>query len=106
MAVLFQTDLFHRTQAFTADRWIRRTTTASVLLLAGIAAVVSHTHMHTLALQHGEGAWASALIPLSCDGMIVAASMALLSDSRRGGRADLDRPGHRGLAQLRADLQL
>ncbi len=42
--------------------------------------------MHTLALEHGEGSWASALIPLSCDGMIVASSMALLSDSRSGGR--------------------
>lgn len=69
-----------------ADRWIRRTTTASVVLLAGIAAVVSYGHMHALALQHGEGAWASALIPLSCDGMIIASSMALLSESRHGGR--------------------
>jgi len=55
-------------------------------LLAGIAAVVSYGHLHTLALEHGEGSWASALIPLSCDGMIVASSMALLSDSRLGGR--------------------
>jgi hypothetical protein len=69
-----------------ADRWIRRTTTASVVLLAGIAAVVSYGHMHALALQHGEGAWASALIPLSCDGMIIASSMALLSESRLGSR--------------------
>lgn len=69
-----------------ADRWIRCTTTASVLLLAGIAAVVSYGHMHALAAQHGEGAWASALIPLSCDGMIIASSMALLSESRAGGR--------------------
>ncbi|HEY5988286.1 MAG TPA: DUF2637 domain-containing protein [Streptosporangiaceae bacterium] len=60
------------TSAHSADRWIRRTTTASVVLLAGIAAVVSYPHLHTLALEHGEGAWASALIPLSCDGMILA----------------------------------
>ncbi len=86
MTILSQADLFNRNQAYTADRWIRRTTTATVLLLAGIAAVVSYTHMHTLVLQHGEGVWASALIPLSCDGMIVASSMALLSDSRLGGR--------------------
>ena len=71
---------------FPADRWVRRTTTASVVLLAGIAAVVSYGHMHALALQHGEGAWAAALIPLSCDGMILASSMALLSESRLGGR--------------------
>jgi hypothetical protein len=51
-----------------------------------IAAVVSYGHMHSLALRHGEGAWASALIPLSVDGMIVAASMSLLLDSRLGHR--------------------
>ncbi len=89
MAVLSQAGLFSRTQACTADQWIRRTTTASVLLLAGIAAVVSYGHMHTLALEHSEGSWASALIPLSCDGMIVASSMALLSDSRLGGRGGI-----------------
>jgi len=86
MAVISQADLLNWTEVYTAGRWIRRTTTVTVLLLAGIAAVVSYTHMHALALEHREGAWASALIPLSCDGMIVASSMALLSDSRLGGR--------------------
>lgn len=66
--------------------WIQAATTASVILLAVIAAVVSYGHMHALALRHGEGAWASALIPLSVDGMIVAASMSLLLDSRLGHR--------------------
>jgi hypothetical protein len=32
-----------------ADRWIRWTTTASVVLLALIAAVVSYQHMHEFA---------------------------------------------------------
>jgi hypothetical protein len=66
--------------------WIETTTTASVVLLAGIAAVVSYGHLHLLALHHGEGRLASALIPLSVDGMIVAASMSLLLDSRLGRR--------------------
>src|ERR1700726_2507455 len=66
--------------------WIQATTTASVIVLAVIAAVVSYGHMHALALRHGEGTWASALIPLSVDGMIVAASMSLLLDSRLGHR--------------------
>jgi Protein of unknown function (DUF2637) len=61
--------------------WTEATTTASVTLLAGIAAVVSYGHMHELALHHGE-----ALIPLSVDGMIVAASMSPLLDSRLGRR--------------------
>jgi hypothetical protein len=60
-----------------------------VTLLAGIAPVVSFGHMHQLALRHGAGAVASALIPLSVDGMIVAASMSLLLDSRLGRRGGL-----------------
>jgi hypothetical protein len=57
-----------------------------VVLLAGIAAVVSYGHLHLLAVRHGQGGLASALIPLSVDGMIVAASMSLLLDSRVGRR--------------------
>lgn len=72
-----------------ADRWIRRTTTASVLLLAAIAAVVSYRHMHALALAVGESPWTAALIPLSVDGMIVASSMTLLLDSRCGDRGEV-----------------
>jgi Protein of unknown function (DUF2637) len=66
------------------DRWIRWTTTASVLTLAGIAAVVSFRHMHALTFAHGESTLTAALIPLSVDGMIVASSMTLLADSRLG----------------------
>jgi hypothetical protein len=66
------------------ERWIRGTTTASVVLLACIAAVVSYGHMHMLTVLHGESAWTAALIPLSVDGMIVASSMTLLADSRAG----------------------
>jgi Protein of unknown function (DUF2637) len=70
MAAHSQAGPFSRTQAPTADQWIRGTTTAGVLLLAGGAAVVSDGHMHAVALEHGEGAWASVLIPLSCGGTI------------------------------------
>lgn len=69
--------------------WIQAATAASVILLAVIAAVVSYDHMHALALQHDEGAWASALIPLLVDGMIVASSMSLLLDSRLGLRGGI-----------------
>jgi Protein of unknown function (DUF2637) len=66
------------------DRWIRWATTASVMVLAGIAAAVSYRHMHTLTLAHGESPWTAALTPVSVDGMIVASSMTLLADSRAG----------------------
>ncbi|KOX12673.1 DUF2637 domain-containing protein [Nocardiopsis sp. NRRL B-16309] len=65
-------------------RWPRWVTIAAVLLLAGIAAVVSYSHMYELALRHGEPEWRASLFPLSVDGMIVGASMTLLSDARHG----------------------
>lgn len=64
-------------------------TTAAVLMLARIAAVVSYSHMYELALRHGESSWRAALFPLSVDGMIVGASMTLLSDARQGRRGGL-----------------
>jgi hypothetical protein len=57
-----------------------------VALLAFIAGTVSYLHMHTLVELHGQPGWVAALTPLSCDGMIVAASTTLLADSRSGGR--------------------
>lgn len=67
------------------DRWIRRTTTGCVALLALIAATVSYLHMHMLVELHGQPGWVAALTPFSVDGMIVAASTTLLTDSRSGG---------------------
>jgi len=68
------------------DGWIRFATVAAVLTVAGIAAVVSYRHMRGVALDHGEDPIAAAIIPISVDGLIVAASMALLADSRAGRR--------------------
>ena len=42
----------------------------------------------------GRPGWVAALTPLSVDGMIVAASTALLADSRSGGRRDRRRQDH------------
>src|SRR5215472_12659535 len=69
-----------------ADRWIRWTTIGCVALLALIAGTVSYLHMHTLVALHGQPGWVAALTPLSVDGMIVAASTTLLSESRSGAR--------------------
>ncbi|PZG48848.1 hypothetical protein C1I98_12360 [Spongiactinospora gelatinilytica] len=71
------------------DRWIQRTTTAGVLLLAFIAAVVSFRHMHQLCLRHGEDPLAAVLIPLAVDGAIVVASMSILLAGRYGSRGGL-----------------
>jgi len=69
-----------------ADQWIRWTTTACAGLLALIAGIVSYLHMHMLVALHGQPGWVAVLTPLSVDGMIVAASTTLLSDSRSGSR--------------------
>jgi len=69
-----------------ADKWIRRTTTICVAMLALIAATISYLHMHMLVELHGQSGWVAALTPFSVDGMIGAASTTLLADSRSGGR--------------------
>ncbi|MET7327453.1 DUF2637 domain-containing protein [Nonomuraea sp. NPDC005650] len=48
-----------------AVRHIQRTTIGGVVVLAGIAAVVSFRHMHELRLRHDEDYFAAVLIPLA-----------------------------------------
>lgn len=62
---------------------IRHSTTVAVVAVAGIAAAVSYSHMQQLADHAGEG-WRSWLIPISIDGLVVAASMVLLTRRRAG----------------------
>jgi hypothetical protein len=66
--------------------WVRRITTASVLAVATVAAVASYEHMRALAHLAGEG-WRSWLLPISVDGLAVAASMTMLVRRRAGQRA-------------------
>jgi len=63
-------------------------TVAAVLLVAAVAAVVSYAHMQEVAERAGEQ-WRAWLLPLSVDGLVVAASMGLLTRRRAG------RPGGR-----------
>ncbi|MGH8571710.1 MAG: DUF2637 domain-containing protein, partial [Gammaproteobacteria bacterium] len=62
---------------------VRVITVVAVVVVAVIAAVVSYSHMQQLAERAGE-AWRSWLIPLSIDGLVVAASMVLLTRRRTG----------------------
>jgi hypothetical protein len=66
--------------------WVRRVTTASVLAVATVAAVASYEHMRALAHLAGEG-WRSWLLPISVDGLAVAASMTMLVRRRAGQRS-------------------
>jgi hypothetical protein len=60
-----------------APDWVRRVTTASVVAVAAVAAIASYEHMRALAEVAGEG-WRSWLLPVSVDGLAVAASMTML----------------------------
>lgn len=63
--------------------WVRAVTIVSVSVVAVVAAVVSYVHMHELAEHAGEE-WRSLLVPLSVDGLLVAASMVMLVRRQQG----------------------
>jgi hypothetical protein len=67
-----------------ADRAIRQGTTAAVLLVAAIAAVVSFVHIEHLAVTHGQTRLAALLLPVSIDGTVAAASLVMLRAARSG----------------------
>ncbi|MGH3679308.1 MAG: DUF2637 domain-containing protein [Natronosporangium sp.] len=58
-------------------------------VVGAVAAVVSFGHLRHLALAAGESAVAAALLPISVDGLLVAAAAMMWSDSRSGLRARL-----------------
>lgn len=54
----------------------------SALAVAGIAAIASYSHMRHLAIQYGQDRLIATLLPMSVDGMLVVATVAL-GDGRR-----------------------
>jgi Protein of unknown function (DUF2637) len=68
----------------TGDRVIRLATAAVVCAVAGFAAVVSYSHIYGLGRAHGQDGTAARLLPLSVDGLILAASLVLLHEARNG----------------------
>ena len=66
----------------TGDRVIRFTTAAVVCAVAAFAAVVSYSHIYGLGPDHGQDGTAARLLPLSVDGLILAASLMLLHEAR------------------------
>ncbi len=71
----------------TGDRTIRAATASVVLAVAAFAAVVSYSHIYDLGHAHGQSGTAARLLPLSVDGLIVAASLVMLQEARQGHRA-------------------
>ena len=68
----------------TGDRVIRFMTAAVVCAMAAFAAVVSYSHIYGLGRAHGQDGTAARLLPLSVDGLILAASLVLLHEARNG----------------------
>jgi hypothetical protein len=65
------------------DRLTRLTTALAVLMVAGVAAVISYQHAYELVTSHGETGMTARLLPFTVDGLIWAASMVVLDASRR-----------------------
>lgn len=70
-----------------SDRRAARTASFGVALVAVTAAVISFSHVRTLAIRAGESELTSWLLPISIDGAVVAAVSVLLADSRAGRRS-------------------
>ena len=64
------------------DRVIRWLTAAAVLVVASIAAVVSFIHIEHLAATNGQEALTAILLPISVDGTVAVASLAMLWAAR------------------------
>jgi len=57
---------------------------AVVCAVAAFTAVVSYSHIYGLGREHGQDGTAARLLPLSVDGLILAASLVLLHEARNG----------------------
>ena len=66
------------------DTATRRVTTGIVLAVGLFAGSDSYSHIYTLARDHGQAIVSAALLPLAGDGLIAAASSAMLVASRQG----------------------
>jgi Protein of unknown function (DUF2637) len=79
-------------EAGIADPLIRITTALAVASVAAVAAVISYRHAYELVTTHGETGLTARLLPLTVDGLILAASMLMLDASRRQRRVPPSRP--------------
>lgn len=71
-----------RPRVVSADRLIRAAMAVAVTAVAAFAAIVSYSHIDGLALSHGQDGAAARLLPLSVDGLILAASLAMMHAAR------------------------
>jgi hypothetical protein len=68
----------------TGGRAVRWSTIAAVVVVAGVAGVVSYDHALGVVEAHGESGAVALLYPATIDGLVYSASMAMLDAARRG----------------------
>jgi hypothetical protein len=73
-----------RPDTVAGDRVLRASAAIVVLAVAAFAAVVSYSHIYDLGRAHGQAGVAARLLPLSVDGLILAASFVMLLEARAG----------------------
>lgn len=67
-------------QSTTGNAWRRAAYVLSFLLVAGVAAVVSYSHIRDVAVYGHQSRLVAHLIPLSIDGMMLIATLAMAED--------------------------
>lgn len=70
-----------------ADKAIRWSTIAAVVVVAAVAASFSYLHALEVVGEHSRPSLMNNVFPLTVDGLIYAGSMVLLNDARRGLKA-------------------
>jgi hypothetical protein len=65
------------------DTWIKRGTALVTIMVAAFAAIVSYWHIYDLGTRNGQFGIAARALPLSIDGLILAASLLMLYFARR-----------------------
>lgn len=78
-------------RGLSADQVLKLATAAVVLAVATFAAIVSYSHIFDLGRVHGQSGTAARLLPLSVDGLIVAAGLVMLYSARQGATSGLAR---------------
>jgi hypothetical protein len=70
-------------EKMTAEEWVRRTCT---LVVAGVAAFASYQHQRGFAREGGSDPVEAVLWPLAVDGLLVLATVGVLTSSERTSR--------------------
>lgn len=77
------TVLAERREKVTAEEWVRR---ACTLVVAGVAAYASYQHQRGFAREGGSDSVGAVLWPLSVDGLLVSATVGVLTSSELASR--------------------